>query len=48
MFEHLSTFDKVLVVAWVLVILSFGPTLLRSWKGRREDWMELGNHRGSG
>jgi len=42
MFDHLSTFNKVSVVLWVLAIVFFAPTVYRTWQGRRQDWMELG------
>ncbi len=42
MLEQLSTFNTISVIAWVLVIIYFGPTLFQSWKGRLDDWLELG------
>jgi len=40
MFEQLSIFNKVSVVAWALMIVYFTPRIYKSWQGRREDWLE--------
>jgi hypothetical protein len=40
MFEELSPFQVISVVAWILVIVYFTPKIYRTWKGRREDWLE--------
>jgi len=40
MFDQLSTFDKVSVIAWAAMIVFFTPRILKSWQGRRQDWIE--------
>jgi len=42
MFEQLSTFDKISMIAWAAVVVFFTPRIYRSWQGRRQDWMEAG------
>jgi len=40
MFGELNTFNKISVVLWALMIVYFTPKIYRSWRGRREDWLE--------
>ena len=42
MFEQLSTFDKFSVIAWAAMIVFFAPRIYKSWRGQRQDWIEVG------